>query len=407
MYEGPQSPFIDGRKNPYCCKVVAWYTKRVLDPRGWARSLGLTLMSQLVGVGMGFKKAHLLLLFTLILPLFAWIDAGAIPLRDTSVCTGEFISVGTPLTDLGNGEYVRLSTGATGFTGGLYPGGSNTRPPEHEQAGIAIARQVVPLDIAGVPHPGGRIVLLSIGMSNTFMEFRSFSSMVRTETSPNPAVALINGAQPGEVATEWLDLEAPSWEYVDSLLSSNGLSPQQVQVAWVKLTNIPMDQFPRSAQKLQNDLKVVMRNLKARYPNVRLAYLSSRTRSYTYWYGLNPEPGAYETGFAVKWLVEEQINGAPDLNYDPEKGPVVAPYLSWGPYLWANGANPRLDGMVWLPEDMVRDCTHPSPSGSQKIGALLLAFFRNDPTTSTWFQAPYNFFLPLVGVDWLRDSNQP
>jgi len=345
---------------------------------------------------MGFKKTCVLLLILFVLPLFAWIDAEAVPLREGSVCTGEFIPVSTPLTDLGNGEYVRLSTGATGFSGGLYPDGSNARPPGHERAGRAISRQITPLDPSGVPSPDGRIVMLSIGMSNTYMEFRGFALMARADPRLNPAVALVNGAQPGMVATEWVDPEAPSWDNVESLLSSGGLSPLQVQVAWIKLTNIYMAQFPQSTQKLQDDLKVVVRNLKAKYPNVRLAYLSSRTRSYTYWYGLNPEPGAFETGFAVKWLVEAQINGDPELNYHPGNGPVVAPYLSWGPYLWADGLNPRSDGMVWVQEDLVKDCTHPSPKGTQKIGSQLLDFFKNDPTTRSWFVLPYRYYFPVA-----------
>jgi hypothetical protein len=354
---------------------------------------------------MGFKKTHLLLLLILILPLFTWINAGAVLLRQTTICEGEFISVSTPLNDLGNGEYVRLNTGATGFTGGLYPGGSNLRPPDHEQAGIDIADQIMPLDASGMPDPKGRIVLLSIGMSNTAMEFRAFMSMARSDPSVNRGVVLINGAHPGKVATEWVDPEATTWDYVESLLSSAELSPLQVQVAWIKLTNFSMNKFPESIQKLQNDLKVVVHNLKAKYPNVRQVFLSSRTRSYTYWYGLNPEPGAFETGFAVKWLVEEQINGDLELNYLPEKGPVVAPYLSWGPYLWADGPNPRSDGMVWLPEDMTRDCTHPSLLGTHKIGAQLLNFFKSDPTTRSWFRVTLKYYLPVIDLEWIDDVN--
>jgi hypothetical protein len=66
------------------------------------------------------------------------------------------------------------------------------------------------------------------------------------------------------------------------------------------------------------------------YPNVNLVNLSSRT--YGGWAKRegNKEPWSYETGFAVKWLTEEQINGAAELNCDPGKGAVKAPWLSWG-----------------------------------------------------------------------------
>ncbi len=75
--------------------------------------------------------------------------------------------------------------------------------------------------------------------------------------------------------------------------------------------------------------------MKVRYPNILIVYLSSRTRAYTNDpVTENPEPFAFESGFAVQWTIADQINGTGNLNFDPAKGPVVAPYLSWGPYLW-------------------------------------------------------------------------
>src|SRR5216684_8510953 len=44
-----------------------------------------------------------------------------------------------PLTDLGKGTY-------KGEQGGLYPGGENVPPPAHAKAGLALSRQIVPLD---------------------------------------------------------------------------------------------------------------------------------------------------------------------------------------------------------------------------------------------------------------------
>src|SRR5439155_11636196 len=115
-------------------------------------------------------------------------------------------------------------------------------------------------------------------------------------------------------------------------------------------------------------------------------YVSSRTRAYVSGSGLNPEPYAFETGYAVKWLIEKQINGAAELNYDPSKGPVVAPYLSWGPYLWADGTSPRGDQFTWLCSDLESDFTHPSPYGGvPKVASELLAFFKTDATATPWF----------------------
>jgi len=165
------------------------------------------------------------------------------------------------------------------------------------------------------------------------------------------------------------------------------LTPEQVQLAWIKHTRIGYGDFPDMALALQSDLEAIVRNLKTNYPNIKMAYLSSRTRSFTYWRGLSPEPTAFETGLAVRWLIQKQINGDPELNYDPNLGEVRAPYLAWSAYLWADGLNPRSDGLIWSQEDMTFDCTHPSLSGQQKVANMLLDFFKNDTTSMPWFLA--------------------
>jgi hypothetical protein len=47
-------------------------------------------------------------------------------------------------------------------------------------------------------------------------------------------------------------------------------------------------------------------------------------------FALSPEPHAYETDFAVKWTIADQIQGKPGLNLDPVKGAVRAPWIAWG-----------------------------------------------------------------------------
>lgn len=195
----------------------------------------------------------------------------------------------------------------------------------------------------------------------------------------------VNGAQGGRTADRWVDPAAPTWDEVDRRWTERDLTPLQVEVAWVKQTLTRGGAFPEKALELEEDLQAIVRNLHLRYPNLKLVFLSSRTRSYLYDRGLSPEPAAFETGFAVKWLIEAQIAGDPALNYDPERGPVVAPYLAWGPYLWIDGANPRSDGMTWTAEDLAEDCTHPSASGTEKVAGMLRAFFLNDSLAAGWF----------------------
>ena len=304
------------------------------------------------------------------------------------LCVQPFQPVSKPLTELGNTPYVRMGGQKTEFTGGLYPDGSNQRPAEHEAAGLAIAAQITPLNRDGQPDPvDGKIVMVAIGMSNTNTEFNRFMGMAHKDREINPKLVLINGALGGRTAERWIDPNGDTWQEVNRLIAEKDLTPLQVQVAWVKQTLTGGGEFPAKALELQSGLEEIARNLKRNYPNIKIAYYSSRTRSYTYGRGLSPEPVAFETGFSVKWMIEKQINQDPTLNYDPARGQVAAPFLSWGPYLWIDGTNPRSDGRIWTAAEMTSDCTHPSPSGAIMIGEMLLEFFKTDTLAEPWFLA--------------------
>lgn len=296
----------------------------------------------------------------------------------------------TPLNDLGPGTY-------KGFIGGLYPAGSNTRPAAYEAAGIDLANnQIKPLNASGnSDSANGRIVMISIGMSNTTQEFASKGTQafkLRADADPakNPQLTIVDGAQGGQDAPTWLDPNAATWNTLSQRLTAAGVTPQQVQVAWLKQAlgrPNTYGAFPAHAQTLQSDLEIILRNLKTKFPNLKITYLSTRTRAYTnIATDLNPEPFAYETGFAVKWTVEDQITGRGNLNFDPAKGTVVAPLILWGPYIWADGLSARSDGFTWLCSDLESDFIHPSPTGGvPKVADQLLAFFKTDPTAIPWF----------------------
>jgi hypothetical protein len=312
-----------------------------------------------------------------------------------ATCQGVQRDVSLPLTDLGTSPYIRMDGQVTEFTGGLYPGGSNTRPVENEAAGLAIASQIVPLGPDGAPDPAnGRIVMISIGMSNAQMDFQTLMDMVHRNPEINPRLTLVNGALGGQTADFWVDTASMTWEQVDVALDRAGVSPLQVQVAWIKQTFRQGGDFPGKALELQAALETIVQNALARYPNLRMVFLSSRTRSFAYDRGLSPEPVAFETGFAVKWLIEAQIDGDPALNYDPSRGEVRAPFLTWGPYLWIDGLNPRSDGLTWTPQDLAEDCTHPSASGLNKVGGMMFDFFTTDTLAAPWFTA--NAALPTA-----------
>ena len=304
-------------------------------------------------------------------PVFVGLTGFQTLLADCSLT----ITGNVPLPDLGLALH-------HGFDGGLYPNGQNSRPDIHEAEGLNRANQrVKPLDANGnLDRTNGKIVLISIGMSNTSMEFSRFVARANVDPSKNPQLVLIDGAQGGRPSTAWTDPGADTWQTLNSRLAANGATPAQVQIAWVKQAQGGSGAFPDNALSLLSDLEEIVRNLKSNYPNIQIAYLSSRTRAYTT-SGLSPEPTAYETAFSVKWLIEQQIEDS-----HGNLGFTVTPWLSWGPYLWADGLSPRSDGFVWACSDTTSfDFTHPSSSGQMKVADQLLAFFKTDPTATPWF----------------------
>lgn len=302
-----------------------------------------------------------------------------------SDCTRTSVGL-VPLPELGAAYY-------KGRQGGLYPEGGNARPPAHEAAGLDLARKVRPLNAQGDPDDNGRIVLVSIGMSNTTQEFSTFKPLADSDPAKNPKLVIVDGAQGGMAANRIYDMNLSSaqqfWSTVDTRLQAAGVTPSQVQVAWIKQADIsPTQPFPDDALQLKDELAKIARIMKQRYPNIRITYCSSRIYAGYATTTLNPEPYAYQGGFAVKWLIEDQINGAADLNYDPARGERRAPWLSWGPYLWADGLTPRSDGLTYACSDLADDGTHPAAGGARsKVARLLLDFFKSDSTARLFFLA--------------------
>jgi S-formylglutathione hydrolase FrmB len=286
----------------------------------------------------------------------------------------------TALTDLGKGTY-------RGEQGGLYPGGENKAPVAHEKAGAEIAKKIAPLDRDGRKSPDGKIVLLSLGFSNPTMEFQTFQKLAASEPGLNPHLVIVDGCQGHQAAYAIADPLSDYWTMVDQRLAAAGVTTAQVQAVWAKHAySGPSDPFPVESKKLERYMLESMQTAQARFPNLKIAYVSSRTYA-GYATGGCPEPFAYETGFAVKWLIAGQLAGDPELNYDLAKGPVRSPWLAWGPYFWTDGAKGRKDGLVFLRADLGKDGLHPSDSGREKVATMLLHFLKTDPASRPWFTA--------------------
>ena len=74
--------------------------------------------------------------------------------------------------------------------------------------------------------------------------------------------------------------------------------------------------------------------MRIRYPKLRLVYLSGPNLGGYAITGLNPEPAAYDSGYAVRGVIQDRIVGK-----------LKGPWLGWGPYLWTDGLLGRSDGL--------------------------------------------------------------
>lgn len=289
-----------------------------------------------------------------------------------------------PLTDLGSGTFMEAQ-------GGLYPGGSNEIPDDHLALGLDRAAEITPRNSAGEPDPNGAIAFVSLGISNTKREFTAFQSLAGGDPDVADSIVLVNGAQTGKGVSSWLDPNDSVWQEFGRALNKAGVTAAQVQGAWLKIPERFNGQplpFPDNVLEYRNELTAALRTIQTKLPNLEVAYLSSRSYGGYAVVSANPEPNAYQEGFGVKWVIEAQMAGNPLLNADPDQGEVVAPWVAWGPYIWADGTTPRADGLTWDCNEMMNDGVHPNPAGSAQVAEMLLDSLEADPTAAWFFGEP-------------------
>src|SRR6266404_4323658 len=155
--------------------------------------------------------------------------------------------------------------------------------PAHEAAGIEIAtNQILPLNASGnMDTNSGKIVLLSLGMSNTTHEWASGDNVTHNITnafkyradqdpSKNPQLVIVDGAFGGQDAITWTNPASANWAMViTQRLVAAGVTTNQVQAMWLKQALAGphnYGSFPGHAQSLQGYLATILRIAKAKYP---------------------------------------------------------------------------------------------------------------------------------------------
>ncbi len=346
----------------------------------------------------------------------------------------------TPIMDMTAGQTY------LGFSGNLYENNSNSAPTDHDTDGVNIGKQIQPLDINGNPSANGAIAFISLGLSNTSLEFGGFALYVADPTRSsqvNPRLAVLNGAKPGEAACSYADpvlspaltCLIPPYTSTDTqnqydrvrdevLATATGapgvapgcgttsnpcLSEKQVQAIWLKEASpypegsgfAPLCDASSSgcantastteAVHFEQQIGQIVRAARARYPNLKQVFLASRIYAGYIIIDKSPEVFAYEYGFSAKWAIQAQIDQIRGQGTDPVAGDLdynngTAAWMAWGPYLWADGANPRSDKLVWLSSMyQTKDYQHPNSVGIDQVDGLLFSFFTTSNYTP-WFR---------------------
>ncbi len=319
--------------------------------------------------------------------IFSLYNSNGANCNNTSFNAGDGSGPLVPITDLGTGSYLGAEQG------GVYANGSNVDTAAHTSFGQGLAAGIQPLDSNGNYDPNGSYVLLGIGLSITQDVLNTFVPMAMVDPAKNAHLVVVNGASGGASANELTSINSNLfWEAIlNNYLPNAGVTANQVVAVWfMDVDGGPSGTFPSDMTTLQSQYETVAQNLLTEFPHLKIAYVSS-----VYYTGysngvktLDPEPYAYESGFAVKNMIQDQLNGNSNLNFDPAKGTVLAPWMAWGPYVWANGMLPRSDGMAYTCHDVLSDGTHPNSGARLKVSQQLLNFLKSDSTATQWFVTP-------------------
>ncbi|MDZ4664919.1 MAG: T9SS type A sorting domain-containing protein, partial [Bacteroidota bacterium] len=275
--------------------------------------------------------------------------------------------------------------------GGQYPSGSNSRPQLQLTRALNQANSITPLNALGaVDLINGKVAMIGIGASNPRTEFASFQSYCDTFQCLNKKLEVVNVCK-GGIGIQKMNYDtAAYWIKANDTLVAHSLTSLQVQIVWIEQEHTQSTNtiFPNAPQQLIADYKKLLQIILIKYPNVKMAYINSRAYAgYTdnsTGAGLRA-PRDYYNSWAVKWLIENQINNVAGYEYAGANANI--PFIDWATNSWANGNIPKQDGLFWdcVNDFGITDGLHLSPNGEMKVGKRLFGYFSMDTTAKVWF----------------------
>jgi hypothetical protein len=284
-----------------------------------------------------------------------------------------------PLTEMGSSTYL-------GFSGGLYPDGSNQPSGQYAADLQSFASSVIPLDTSGKSSPKGHICFISIGGSTGSILIAALKKLTTNNPLTNPKLKLSSGSDTAANIDEINDtVNTKYWPNAQAKLIKNGVHMRQVEVVYMETDDSASNlDFPFRPRELRDKFEKCLQILKAKFPNIKLVYFLGRTTTFPPKAKIPAvgEPSPYYNGWACKFTIEDQINGKPAVAYKGDNA--VAPLATWGWYEWSAPNEPREDGFFWTKDD-TKDGLHANATGASVLAHNFQNFLLNDPYASIWY----------------------
>lgn len=265
-----------------------------------------------------------------------------------------------------------------GINSGLYPWGNQLISNNYKTNYINTSKAIRPLNSSGLQAKDGKIAILGIGGSNQFIVYNGIKNAWLNDVGFGKKLVFINAGTGGKDLPDIIDPNASYWSRIKKILDSNFVTASQIQIVFCI-----EDDFKNSDTSFQRAYSIrdqyinLLNTITIKYPNVKLIFIGDRGFN---GYATLPkynEPRGYLNGWAVKFLVEDYVNGIlPQY-----------PFINWLEYYWANGAEPRWDGLTYLQSDFTApEYTHLTPEKANALGLVTHGKLKQDAGALYWYK---------------------
>jgi len=265
-----------------------------------------------------------------------------------------------------------------GLSSGLYPWGNDLIDNQYNTNYLAVSSSIQPLNKEGVPGSKAKTVILGIGGSQAYRLFSGIRNAWSSDPGFGKKLVFANAGTGGKDLPDIIETNASYWKRVIKVLDSNKVNNLQVQVIFIVEDDfINRDTTIQRAHTINGQFQTLLNTIREKFPNVKLVLFADRGYSGYSTLSKYDEPKGYLNGWAVKLVAEDYING---------NIPSV-PFVNWYEYYWANGEEPRWDGLTYLISDFeAPEFAHYTVDKCNALGVVTHNKLKTDPGCSNWYK---------------------